>query len=89
MARTAKQRGNVRLKDEILTVLRERGPMGYCGLEDRCNAWRTPTELRAALGELVVEQRVIAAALPVSSGSYLVYGAAGARAVPRGPEALL
>jgi hypothetical protein len=86
MNAAVKQTRHQILQDEILAVLNARGPMGYLGLEDRCNLWRTPTELRTALGELVVARRVSVAAVPVKdSEPYLVYGADRA-AVPRGPQ---
>jgi hypothetical protein len=65
------------VKAEIVNALADVGEMGYLGLEDRCNEWREPDELRQALAELVLARVVYVRALPLKpTGVYLVYGLA-------------
>jgi hypothetical protein len=43
------------LELEVLKVIRRQGRIGLYGLEDHCNLWRTPKQLRQTLGCLVVD----------------------------------
>jgi hypothetical protein len=65
------------LRAEIVEVLRAEGPMGYCGLEDRCHKWRAPIDLKMALAGLIADREVLVDARPLKPrGVFLTYRSA-------------
>lgn len=71
-----RQRRAEALQQEVVGVIRSAGrPVGMCALEDKCNLWRSPDELRRAVAALIVAGTVRPILIPLRpSGSMLVYG---------------